>query len=213
MMHTTFFGQAWPRSTHSSGMPFGFHEQADRYLAMPISADTPIPMGPCGTAHSPGKCVADLGRVTDGEGTVRPVCRRAHARLCSVFGSSALLCLRLPRLCSVFGSIDGTLLDTNYLHAAAWSEAFIPEGADPCQARRELGLCGSRPGLRASVSGLLFSCSCHVRGERAGGSRTGRSPAAVAAPEASLRRPAGSPMMLAAGNGSRGHRRWRYVVV
>jgi len=75
MMHTTFFGQARPRSTHSSGMPFGFHEQVDRYLAMPISADPPMPMGPCGTAHSPGKCVADLGRVTDGEGTVRPVCR------------------------------------------------------------------------------------------------------------------------------------------
>src|SRR5262245_46487903 len=38
------------------------------------------------------------------------------------------------------------------------------------------------------VSGVsCFPDSCHVRGERPGGSRTGRSPAAVAAPEAFLR--------------------------
>ena len=42
--------------------------------------------------------------------------------------------------------------------------------------------------LRACVTGVsCFPDSCHVRGERPGGSRTGRSPAAEAAPEASLR--------------------------
>ena len=52
---------------------------------------------------------------------------------------------------------------------------------------------------------LLFPGSCHVRGERPGGSRTGREPGRQrAAPEASLRRLAGSPIIWAAGNGSRG---------
>ena len=43
-------------------------------------------------------------------------------------------------------------------------------------------------GCGACVTGVsCFRDCCRVRGERPGGSRTGRSPAAVAAPEASLR--------------------------
>jgi hypothetical protein len=75
----------------------------------------------------------------------------------------------------------------------------IPEGAGPCQG----GFCGVLAGVRACVTGVsCFPDSCHARGERPGGSRTGRSPAAVAAPEASLRRPAGSPMIGRRGTGA-----------
>jgi hypothetical protein len=52
----------------------------------------------------------------------------------------------------------------------------------------------------ACVTGVsCFPDSCQVRGGRPGRSRTGRSPAAVAAPEASLRWPVREPDDLAAG--------------
>jgi len=67
----------------------------------------------------------------------------------------------------------------------------------------------------ACVSGVsCFPGSCRARGELPGGSRTGRSPAAVAAPQASLRRPAGSPMMWRRGTGAGvcgGMRLFRFV--
>jgi len=58
---------------------------------------------------------------------------------------------------------------------------------------------------RACVTGVsCFLVAADVRGERPGGSRTGRSPAARrAAPEASLRRAGREPDDRAAGNGSR----------
>src|SRR5438477_9903730 len=60
----------------------------------------------------------------------------------------------------------------------------FPEGAGPCQG----GFAWGFGCLRACVTGVsCFPDSCHVRGERPGRSRTGRSPAAAAAPEASLR--------------------------
>jgi hypothetical protein len=55
-----------------------------------------------------------------------------------------------------------------------------------CRVKR--GFAGVLACLRACVTGVsCFPGSCHVRGERPGRSRTGRSPAAGAAPEASLR--------------------------
>ncbi len=66
-------------------------------------------------------------------------------------------------------------------------------------------------GLRGSggVAGvrdwrLLFPGSCHVRGERPGGSRTGRSPAAAGGAGGVLEVTGREPDDLAAGNGSRG---------
>jgi hypothetical protein len=51
---------------------------------------------------------------------------------------------------------------------------------------------------------LVFPGSCHVRGERPGGSRTGRSPAAGGGAGGVLEVTGGEPDDLAAGNGSRG---------
>jgi hypothetical protein len=51
---------------------------------------------------------------------------------------------------------------------------------------------------------LLFPGSCHVRGERAAGSRTGRSPAASGGAAGVLEAAACEPDDGAAGNGSRG---------
>ncbi len=58
---------------------------------------------------------------------------------------------------------------------------------------------------RACVTGVsCFPDSCHVRGWWSGGSRTGRSPAAVAAPEASLTWATRSPMIWLRGMGAGG---------
>jgi hypothetical protein len=77
--------------------------------------------------------------------------------------------------------------------------SVIPVGAGPCQGA-VLRSCG---GVRACVTGVSCFPDSRVRGGRLGGSRTGRSPAAVAAPEASLRRPAGGPMIRRRGTGAR----------
>src|SRR5215831_1896468 len=57
----------------------------------------------------------------------------------------------------------------------------------------------------ACVTGVFcFPDSCHVRGERPGGSRTGRSPAARGGAGGVLEATGREPDDLAAGNGSRG---------
>jgi hypothetical protein len=58
---------------------------------------------------------------------------------------------------------------------APTSSSVIPEGVGPCQG----GFAGGSGCLRACVTGVsCFPGSCHIRGERPGRSRTGRSPAA-----------------------------------
>ncbi len=88
----------------------------------------------------------------------------------------------------------------------------IPEGVGPCQ----WGFCGGLAGGWACVTRVsCFPDSCGVRGERAGGSRTGAEPGRPgrAAPEASLRRPPGSPMMGQRGTGApRGVRAYSVAV-
>jgi hypothetical protein len=68
--------------------------------------------------------------------------------------------------------------------------------------RRVCGVLASLVGVRDWR--LLFPGSCHVRGERPGGSRTGRSPAAAGGAGGVLEVTGREPDDLAAGNGSRG---------
>ena len=79
-------------------------------------------------------------------------------------------------------------------------DCVIPEGAGPCQR----AVCCGAGCFRACVTGVCcFPGSCHVRGERPGGSRTGRSPAAGGGAAGVLEVTGREPDDLAAGNGSR----------
>lgn len=65
---------------------------------------------------------------------------------------------RLPgvdtRITAVLFDVDGTLIDSNDAHAAAWVQAFTEHGieVDPIQVRRSIGMGGDK--LMPAVSGL-----------------------------------------------------------
>ena len=83
--------------------------------------------------------------------------------------------------------------DSNPRELSPVLTVFIPEGAGPCQR----GFCPDSGWVRACVTSVCrFLIAADVRGGRVAGSGTGRSPAARwAAPQASLRRLAASPMI------------------
>ncbi len=62
--------------------------------------------------------------------------------------------LRMRRLKVVLFDIDGTLIDSNDAHAAAWVEAFLEHGVtvDPALVRRCIGMGGDK--LMPEVSGI-----------------------------------------------------------